>query len=157
MNQISELSSVELQGLIDLCRLLRGWAIAESVGLVADGSPVPEVMRLVEAEGERRDIVPRDPVVFPLDLLTSLLTNPDGGIPTKRNGGEMKFEIEARRIIELESGNHFYSYLMHFPTDEKIVGEIRVTRNGLEIRRGDEIWLADATKVFAAFVQKLGG
>lgn len=157
MNQLSELSSVELQGLVDLCRLLRGWEIAESVGLVADGRPVPEVIRLIEDEGGRRNIVPRDPVVFPLDLLTSLLTNPDGGIPRKMNAGEMTFEIDARRIIELESGNHFYTYLMHFPNDSKVVGEIRITRGGLEVRRGQEIWLVDPTKLFSAFAQKLGG
>lgn len=90
MNQLSELSSVEVQGLVDLCRLLRGWEVAESVGLVADGRPVPEAIRLVENEGTLRNIVPRDPVVYPLDLLTSLLTNPDGGIPTRHNSGNMK-------------------------------------------------------------------
>lgn len=157
MNQLSELSSVELQGLIDLCRLLRGWEIAESVGLVADGSPVPEVIRLIEDEGTKRNIAPRDPVVFPLDLLTSLLANPDGGIPRKMNSGEMSFEIDARRITELESGNHYYSFLMQFPPDSKVVGEIRITRGGLEIRRGEEIWLVDPPKLFAAFTQKLGG
>lgn len=155
MNQLSELSSVEVQGLVDLCRLLRGWEIAESVGLVADGRPVPAVIRLVEDEGTLRNIVPRDPVVYPLDLLTSLLTNPDGGIPTKHNSGEMKFEIEARRIIELESGNHHYSYPV-FMGDRRI-GEIRITKNGLEVRRGSEIWLVEPAKLFVAFVQKLGG
>lgn len=155
MSDLQNLTAVELQGLVDLARLFRGWSIAESVGMIDDGRPVPAILQAVEAEGDRRGITPRDPVVYPLDLLTSLLLNPDGGIPTGRRVDEMEFAIEAKRIIELESGNFHYTYRIGFPGFEQ-AGEIRITRGGLELRRGSEIWLIDPAKLFAAFVQKLG-
>lgn len=146
------LSAIELQGLADLAQFLLGQELGHDTGLVKDGKTDREACVAMLRRAKAHGITPRDPIVNPLELLTSMLV-PDVGIP-EPNVNQLLVEVPFQRITDQEQEVPYYRWLMMSGNVE--IGDVKCTKSGLEFSFQGTVWRVNINEIFGLFAKKYG-
>lgn len=154
---IDTLTQIEIQGLADLARFAEGLGLAQDWGLIdRKGKADLSQCRTVLAAAEQRGIVPRDPVVFPLDLISLTMTNADGSVPVRPlKIDRTKVEVDFILLRPGESEVSHYNYELHYQGVRVAVA--KCCPSGIEMQFGNgQVWRFSLQEAFEKFVKRMG-
>lgn len=158
IEQIEDLPRVQFQGLVDLARFAEGLALGQEWGLInARGKADLDQCRRVLAAGQQRGIVPREPVVFTLDLIRAVMTNGDGSLPLQPLPiDRLKVDVDCIQLRKGEQEVPYYTYKILDPSGQPFAF-LKCCRSGMELHfENGNVWRMDLVSGVNSFLQKMG-